>query len=179
MIHGKALVCKIQSIQYWVACLLWTFQVRTLFHENEDLNWSWPVTQSSYKSKLTGENANQPVNVMVVGPRGSDVWLLKHLEKALHYEKRTVLVGPNAFWTLSTGGLPSCILPMQRSAISFWYDQIVYSKSQSRFSTTLLFFVASNVENAKSRGFGGWRFSRPHTFPTSSTSGCPSSLTMP
>lgn len=40
---------------------------------------------------------NQPVSVMVLGPRGSDIWLVHHLEKALRKDRRSVLVGSDAF----------------------------------------------------------------------------------
>ncbi|CZR51825.1 related to D-mandelate dehydrogenase [Phialocephala subalpina] len=58
-----------------------------------------PVGHRQYRSKLTGETTmvNQPVSVMVLGPRGSDIWLVHHLEKALRKDRRSVLVGSDAF----------------------------------------------------------------------------------
>ncbi|KUJ23209.1 amidase signature enzyme [Mollisia scopiformis] len=50
-----------------------------------------------YHSKLSGDVAQQPVSVMVLGSRGSDIWLIQHLEKALREDRRHVHVGSDTF----------------------------------------------------------------------------------
>ncbi|KAE8453575.1 hypothetical protein EG329_010436 [Mollisiaceae sp. DMI_Dod_QoI] len=56
-----------------------------------------PVSQRLYRSKLDGEMVNQPMSIMVLGPRGSDIWLIQHLEEALPEHKRNVRVGSDTF----------------------------------------------------------------------------------
>ncbi|KAH7336330.1 amidase signature domain-containing protein [Rhexocercosporidium sp. MPI-PUGE-AT-0058] len=58
-----------------------------------------PVGERTYKSKFSGKVEKQPISVMIVGPRGSDNWLVGCLEKVWKESGRpsSVKVGTSMF----------------------------------------------------------------------------------
>jgi len=58
-----------------------------------------PVGERIYRSKFTGKDEKQPISVMIVGPRGSDKWLIDCLQRVWKDSGRpsSVKVGTSMF----------------------------------------------------------------------------------
>ncbi|PVH88774.1 amidase signature enzyme [Cadophora sp. DSE1049] len=58
-----------------------------------------PVGERTYRSKFSGKDEKQPISVMIVGPRGSDSWLIGCLERVWKDSGRplSVKVGTSMF----------------------------------------------------------------------------------